>query len=550
MISTAKAQRLKITLLLLCMLLSGYCGIISELSLFNLGTVLIGGANKTLFYTMGIMMFFMGIGSFLTSLKMFKNVSMDHFAVVEILLSFFCMSSVSFIQILASEFPHHTLYFFLIYSPIIGILIGMEIPIILRINEKMGANLGENSSFVMMADYFGCLFAFLLFPFYLFPNYGIEISAFSGGIINLLLAISTLFVFPSDFKHKIAVRLFAFLTLTFSIWLGLSLKELSDISEQKLYRDPIIFKTNTPYQKLVVTNKVPFHDNLYNKKNKSQLKVIFQSDNKRFEVKRFLDRFNKDIRFFINGGLQFSTIDEYRYHEFIAHPALLLHPNIKNVLILGGGDGLVAREVLKHKNVESIILIDLDKELTDLFKYSDLSKLNNHSFQSQKVHIINDDAFLFLRQNNQKFDVILIDFPDPHSIHTAKLYTRQFFLLMKQSLSDDGHFCIQSASPLFNRKVFLSIGKTLRAAGLTATAQQINMKTFEVWGFHLGSKTKNEKEIKDSLKNININVQTKFLNNEILNASFSFGKDMYQGFNKIPVNDMNRLSLSNLYNEN
>ncbi|MCJ8344882.1 hypothetical protein MJH12_05025, partial [bacterium] len=490
-------QRLKLSLLLLCMLLSGYCGIISELSLFNLGTVLIGGANQTLFYTMGIMMFFMGIGSFLTSLKFFKNVSMDHFAIIEISLSFFCMSSVSFIQLLASEWPHYTLIYFLIYSPIIGILIGMEIPVILRINEKLGSSLGENSSFVMMADYFGCLLAFLLFPFYLFPNYGIEISAFSGGIINLLLAISTLYIFQKDFQRIHLIRIFALIVLVFSFWLGSSLEHLSEISEQKLYRDPIVFKTNTPYQKLVVTKKVPFQKTQYNRKIKSQTKVIFTSENKRFEVKQFLDRFQQDLRFFINGGLQFSTIDEYRYHEFITHPALLLHPNVKRVLILGGGDGLVAREVLKHKSIESITLIDLDRELTDLFKYSDLAKLNNYSFQNPKVQIINDDAFLYLRQNNQKFDVILIDFPDPHSIHTAKLYTRQFFYLMQRSLSDDGHYCIQSASPLFNRKVFISIGKTLRAAGLSAAAQQIHMKTFEVWGFHIGSKTESEEEIKN-----------------------------------------------------
>ncbi|MCO4783291.1 MAG: hypothetical protein KC646_13275 [Candidatus Cloacimonetes bacterium] len=542
-------HRLKITLLLLCMLLSGYCGIISELSLFNLGTVLIGGANKTLFYTMGIMMFFMGIGSFLTSLKMFKNVSMDHFAFVEIFLSFFCMSSVSFIQLLASEYPNYTLYYFLIYSPIIGILIGMEIPIILRLNEKMGSDLGENSSFVMMADYFGCLLAFLLFPFYLFPHYGINISAFSGGFINLVLAIATLFVFPSEFKRKKLVITFAVIVFSFSAWLGFSLDHLATISEQKLYRDPIAFKQNTPYQKLVVTSKQPFQESQYNAKMKAQIKLLFQSDDKRFEVKRFYDRFEKDIRFFINGGLQFSTIDEYRYHEFITHPAMLLHPNIKSVLILGGGDGLVAKEVLKHKSVESITLIDLDKELTNLFKYTDLSKLNNHAFKSPKVTIINDDAFLYLRQSNQKYDVILIDFPDPHSIHTAKLYTKQFFLLMKQSLTDKGHYCIQSASPLFNRKVFLSIGKTLKAAGLSAAPQQINMKTFEVWGFHIGSKHQSEKQIRDQLKTINLNIKTKYLNKDILDASFAFGNDIFEDYDKIPMNDMNRLVLSNLYNE-
>ena len=190
------------TFLLLCLLFSGYCGIVSELSLFNLGTMLLGGTNTTLLYTMGVMMFSMGVGSYLTETRWFEKISFDHFAFVEIFLSLLCMISVPLIHNLTGMYPRNSLWFFVFFSGMIGLLIGMEIPIIMRLNQKLGLDLEQNSARVMMADYFGSLLAFVLFPFILFPQLGVNFSAFSGGVINLIVALSTFIAGYSQFQKK------------------------------------------------------------------------------------------------------------------------------------------------------------------------------------------------------------------------------------------------------------------------------------------------------------------------------------------------------------
>ena len=156
--------------------------------------------------------------------------------------------------------------------------------------------------------------------------------------------------------------------------LGWKLPTLAQKADQRLFRDPVIFQKNTQYQRLVVTNKNPFKSEDYTQRLKEIGVKLFESQNKRFELLRFEETFSNDIRFFINGGLQFSTVDEYRYHEVLTHPAQFLVGEAQQALILGGGDGLVARELLKYSNMEHITLVDLDHELTDLFKDSDLGK--------------------------------------------------------------------------------------------------------------------------------------------------------------------------------
>jgi len=542
-------------LLLLCMFLSGYCGILSELCLFNLGTVLLGGTNTTLLYTMGLMMFFMGIGSLLTETRLFSKIHFGHFAGIEILLSFLCMIAVPAIHILSAYYPRFALEFFFLFSPAIGLLIGMEIPIIMRLNQDMGLNLQENSARVMMADYFGSLMAFCLFPFLLFPRFGVAFSAYSGGLINLLLAFLTFVYFRKHFLHlKFWWGLFI-LQCLFAFWLSQNINRFIHTGEQLLYRDPIVLKRNTPYQKLVFTKKEPFRSESYTKRAKEAGKKIFESKGGRYELRKFDESFEKDIRFFINGGLQFSTVDEYRYHETLVHPAMHMVKDPGSALVLGGGDGLAVRELLKYKNLKEIVLVDLDRELTDLFQYSELARLNEHSLQNEKVRIFNGDAFQFLRKVKASFDVIIIDFPDPYSLQTSKLYTRQFYELVRFALAPGGVFCLQATSPLFNRKTFVSIGKTLESAGFEILPMQVSMKTFEDWGFYLGrpgqatpsNDWKGSTNLRSELLQINPEVPTKYLDQDSLKRGLYFGKDIFFDREKIMINDLNRLVLTEYY---
>lgn len=529
------------------MLLSGYCGIISELSLFNLGTVLLGGTNTTLLYTMGVMMFFMGVGSLTTESRWFAKISFDHFAAVELALSLICMIAVPLIHLGTAWFPTYSLYFFLIFSPIIGLLIGMEIPIILRLNQELGIELKENSARVMMADYFGCLLAFVCFPFLLYPNFGISFTAYSGAIINLGLASVTLLLFRSKFQNPGLILSGAFILSLGAILLANSLDSITLYADQMLFRDPILHSEQTQYQQLKFTRFDPFL--------KRQTKIfeplslsgnILNDANERFEIKEFHSQIGKDIRFFINGGLQFSTLDEYRYHELMVHPAMGLTTNATRALVLGGGDGLAVREILKYKNIDTVVLVDLDRELTNLFRYS-VAELNDFALQDPRVHVVNEDAFLFLRRTNEKFPLIFIDFPDPYNLHVAKLFTRQFYQLVLSTLTLDGTVVVQSTSPLFNTEVFHCIGKTLESAGFSPIPLQVSMKTFENWGFHIANRSLSKIQAHQSLMGFSPAVPTRFLDRNSLISSLYLGKDLQPDSSKIPINDLHRLILTKLY---
>ena len=527
------------------MFLSGYCGIISELSLFNLGTLLMGGTNTTLLYTMGVMIFFMGVGSLMTETPLFRKIHFDQFAWIEMLLSLGCMVSIPLIHILAGLYPELTLTLFISVSAGIGLLIGTEIPVILRLNQGLGLQLTQNSARVMMADYFGSLVAFICFPFLLFPKVGIAFSAYSGGLINLVLALLTVIFFREKLQSRNWVYFGLLTTVAFAIGLGLSLDSLTKMADKKLYRDPIIHQQNTAYQTLVFTEgdstpAPPPHK-------ATRGKLIYGSSTSRFSLRSLDDKSQGDLRFFINGGLQFSTLDEYRYHETLVHPAMFLAPESTTALVLGGGDGLAVRELLKYPQLESIFVVDLDQELTDLFRFSELARLNNFAFQNERVHILNEDAFMFLRNNPHRFPLLILDFPDPYHLQSAKLYSRQFFWLASQALSKEGILVVQSTSPLHNRKVFLCIKRTLESAGFSTLSLHVPMRSFENWGFHLASQSLSEKQLRSRLRKFDLRVKTRFLDRDTIGGLLSFGKDIFHGFESIPVNDLDHLVIVDLY---
>ena len=189
--------------------------------------------------------------------------------------------------------------------------------------------------------------------------------------------------------------------------------------------------------------------------------VIFTKRTKYQEI--VLTRNGDDFRLYLDGSLQFSSSDEYRYHEMLVHPAMSVHGNARSVLVLGGGDGLAVREVLKVHTVEKVTLVELDPGMIDLaMNNSTICRINNESLKNVKVHVVTDDAYNFLRKNSFSYDVIIADFPDPHDETVSKLYTVEFFRLVKRSMSADGVFVTQSTSPLFAREAFWCINRTMR----------------------------------------------------------------------------------------
>ena len=162
-----------------------------------------------------------------------------------------------------------------------------------------------------------------------------------------------------------------------------------------------------------------------------------------------MTRWRNDIRLYLNGHLQFSSADEYRYHESLVHPAMLSPGPRRHILILGGGDGMAAREALSFSGVESIDLVDLDPAVTDLFKNNELlAKLNSKVFSDPRVQVINGDALSFLERSSALYDVIIIDLPDPSDIQLGKLYSKAFYDLVQRRLGPQGRVGIQADKSL------------------------------------------------------------------------------------------------------
>ena len=415
-------------------------------------------------------MFFMGVGSFLSK-YVSKNL-FDAFIVIEIVLGFFGGISATALYISYSYTQHYYLYNFL-FIAVLGTMIGIEIPIVARIINKY-TTLKETVAKVFSVDYIGALAASVLFPLVLLPLLGVIKTALVIGIINLFIAFYNAWFFRKMLntgKYLSAVS--GFLILVFSTGIYFS-SYIDKKLEQKIYQDKIIFSTQTKYQKIVLT------------------------------------RWNDDYRLFINGSIQFSSTDEYRYHESLVHLPLTLSPVHEKILVLGGGDGMVIREILKYKNVKEIHLVDLDPQITELAKESEIfTKLNQNSLHDKRVKIFNMDAYNFIKESSEVYSAIIMDLPDPNDTGLGKLYTKEFYEMLSRRLDVSGIMVTQATSPYFANKAYWCTYETIKSVFKKAVPYQANVPTFGIWGFVMAGGTINKMYENDSI-DYKIAVQNKF----------------------------------------
>ena len=228
-------------------------------------------------------------------------------------------------------------------------------------------------------------------------------------------------------------------------------------TRQQLYRDPVVHAERSRYQEIVLTRSVPEPG-----------------------------RSATDLRLFLNGDLQFSSIDEYRYHEALVHPAM--RGAHGDVLVLGAGDGLAAREILKYPDVRSVTLVDLDPAVVELARREpQLRELNGGSLTDPRVRVLNLDAFAWLRTATDRFDVVIADLPDPDETATAKLYTIEFYTLIRPVLAPGGRLVVQSGSPYFAPRSYWSIERSIREAGFATVPYHVDVPSFGDWGFVLAA---------------------------------------------------------------
>jgi spermidine synthase len=414
-------------LLFITVLLIAACGLIYELIAGTLASFLLGDSVLQFSTIIGCYLFAMGIGSALS--RYIDRGLAYRFVWIELLLGVIggFSSALLFLAFAYTQGFQLLMYALVI---VIGVLVGLEIPLLMRIIRGR-YQFRDVVAHVLTFDYLGALGASLLFPILLVPYLGLVRSAMLFGIINVAVALWSTFLFANQLAKAQVLRAACFIVLC-GLGIGLAqAKRITTAAEDNIYADEIIFARDTRYQHIVLT------------------------------------RFKDDIRLFLNSHLQFSSRDEYRYHEALIHPGLSAIPAPRRVLVLGGGDGLAVREILKYPQIDSITLVDLDPEMTRLFStHPMLTGLNQKSFSSPRVHIINADAFPWIDSNTDSFDFIVVDFPDPTNYSLGKLYTTAFYKATARHMSEQGLIVVQSTSPMFARDSYWCIEETIKQAGL------------------------------------------------------------------------------------
>lgn len=431
-------------LLLVSVFVIATCGLIYELVAGTLASYLLGDSVTQFSTIIGVYLFSMGIGSWLS--KFIDSQLLQWFIRIEILVGLVGGCSAPLLFVL---FEYAASFRLMLYTfvGLTGTLVGLEIPLLMRILENRLA-FKELVSQVFTFDYIGALLASLIFPLVLVPYLGLIRTSIFFGLLNVGVAALLLYQFnetrPYRRQFLAIVVASALLLLTGFVFA----EQIMSFTEGLTYPDKVVYAKSTPYQRIVLT------------------------------------RNHRELRLYLNGNLQFSSADEYRYHEALVHPAMQALPNARHVLVLGGGDGLAVRELLKYNDLQKIQLVDLDPGMTELFRQNTtLRQLNQDAFYNKRVQVINADAYTWVRNDTTRYDLIVVDFPDPSNYSIGKLYSTSFYRELTHLLTTNGLVVIQSTSPYIARKSFWCVNRTLQAVGFQTIPYHLYVPSFGEWGY-------------------------------------------------------------------
>ena len=481
------------------------CGLAYELIMAALASYLLGDSILQFSSIIGLYLFAMGIGAHLTKYIQDED-ALSRFIEIELLVGI--IGGISALVLCVafgfSAAPFRTLLYALVL--IVGTIVGMEIPLVMRVLNQQQADFKELVAKVLTFDYLGALAVSLLFPLVLAPRLGMARSALLFGLLNAAVAVLTAKVFRQQLPRYRAIQTRGIIVLSLLALAFAYANRISFKAEQSYFGDPVVYESHSPYQRLVVT------------------------------------RWKDDIRLDINGNLQFSSRDEARYHEALVLPAMQMVTYPEKVLILGGGDGLAAREVLKYPQVKHITLVALDPDMTHTFTTSaELSKLNQYALSNPKVNIINDDAAKWLETTTEQFNVIIIDLPDPSNFSLGKLYSVPMYRLVARHLAPQGKIVVQSTSPYFAPNAYWSVVKTLETAGLHTAPYHVYVPSFGEWGFVLAAQDAHFPIPQQ------FDVPTQFLNAQTAATMFHFPPDMAR--REVEANYLNNQILVNYFEQ-
>jgi spermidine synthase len=481
------------------------CGLVYELLAGTLASYVLGDSVTQFSLIIGIYLSALGAGAWAS--RFVEGSLARRFVDVELGVAVVGGASA---PLLFLSFAHLSYFHVVLYALVflIGALVGLEIPLLMRI-LKDHLDFKELVARVLAFDYAGALIASLLFPIFLVPKLGLVRTSLLFGFLNAGVGLwATWLMRPLIGPGVTRLRTQGCIVMALLAVAFIKADALTSLAEDAMFADDIVYSKTTPYQRIVVT------------------------------------RNRAGFQLFLNGNLQFSSADEYRYHEALVHPAMSLaaasgHP-ARRVLVLGGGDGLALREILKHPDVQEVTLVDLDPDMTRLStRFPPLARLNNHSFDDPRVRVVNEDAMIWLEQDVPPFDAAIVDFPDPNTYALGKLYTTRFYKLLKQRLAPDAAVSVQSTSPLFARNSYWCIVRTLEAAGFQVRPYYTAVPSFGVWGFALARRESFDVPALARVGGL------KFLDDEALPAMFMLSADL--GPVPVEVNRLDNQSLVRYY---
>ncbi len=384
-------------------------------------------------------------------------------------------------------------------TALIGGLVGAEVPLLMTLMQRGrtagAADAGRTLANLNAADYLGALLGGLVWPFALLPQLGMIRGAAATGIINLAAAaVVAIFLLRRGVSTRQLVTALCALAAALGVLATLLVRsaDIETTSRQRLYADPIIAYRHTPYQEIVVTRR------------------------------------GSDLRLYLDGGLQFSTRDEYRYTESLVYPAL--GNGARSVLVLGGGDGLAARELLRQPGIGRIVQVELDPAVIELAR-STMRDANGGSLDDPRVQVVIDDAMTWLRgpgldtfrdRFGGRFDAVVVDLPDPNTPVLGRLYSTEFYALAARALAPDGLMVVQAGSPYSTPTAFWRTVSTIRAAGYAVMPYHVHVPTFGDWGFTLARRG-------DAAPKPTVPADApplRFLNQPVLDAATVFSADV------------------------
>ncbi len=505
--SSDSMNRAPLLLLYLNVLVIATCGLVYELLAGTLASYLLGDSVTQFSLIIGLYLSAMGGGAWLSQFIRDRYLAR---CFIEVELGVALLGGLS-APMLFLAFSRVETFGVVLYGTVfaIGLLVGLELPLLMRL-LKEHLDFEDLVSRVLTFDYIGALFASLLFPMLLVPRLGLVRTSLLCGLLNAAVGLwGTVLLRPLLSQRGLGgLRGRACLLMGLLVAALIKADSLTTLAEEGALGHSILHAETTPYQRIVLTQT------------------------------------EKGFQLHLNGHLQFNSVDEYRYHEALVHPVVSSLAAPRRVLVLGGGDGLAVREILRYPSVDAITVVDLDPGMTSLAdRFPPLATLSQSALKDPRVTIVNEDAFVWIgRETDAPFDAAVIDFPDPGTFAIGKLYSTRFYRLLRERLAPDALVSVQCTSPLVAPQSYWCIVGTLEASGFVVRPYHAAVPSFGEWGFVLASL----QPLPDRLQlSPALAGNLRFLTDEILNSLFHLPPDLQRVDTEI--NQLNNQALVRYY---